>query len=137
MNRRDLLTVISGSVLAGCTAGPGGEETDFPSSSGETETTHVRPETRLQIYSDAKTEYEFLFRLVRHETEAIVYESNEVIAPDESVRLDDAFSPGTDYRLTISHEEREVFTLDIYSYEGYVLTIHSETEVEVTRHVEI
>lgn len=137
MKRRKLLTVIGSSVVAGCTAGPASDQSTETRSTQQNETTQEQPETRLKIFSDTDTEYSYTFRLTEQETGSVVYDSTKAIGPNESLRLDDEFSPGVDYQLTIRHEGTDVFEQTIYSYEGYTLTIKSKTEIEVTRHVEI
>lgn len=137
MNRRTLLTVIGGSVLAGCTAWPAEERSEDNSQNDTSETTYAQPKTRLKIRSSAETEHRFSFRLEHHETKEVAYDAKKTIAPNGFVRLDEAFSPGVDYQFTISHKNHEIFSLVIYSYEGYILDIKSNTEVKVARHVEV
>lgn len=137
MHRREVIAIAAGGLLAGCTSTTTERGTATTSRQDATETTRERPETRLKVRSALEDELKFSFRLENLATEEVVSDKTETISPNGFVRMDDAFSPGEDYLFTILRDGAEIFDLEIYSCEGYVLTISSKDEVEITRHVEI
>ena len=157
MHRRKFLLTVPFVITGGCTKSPQDRPTNTKTTTQTkktSETTENQTETTTLTKTTSKTterhtpsmRLEIRFKvnmkttliLKRLSDDIVIYENTKEYKSSDAVDLSEEFEADTDYRFTILNaNDKQIFDRVIYNYEGYVLSVVSENEVEIVAQEEV
>lgn len=145
MEKRTFITTLGIMIMGGCVGSPENSgNTNTPTTSSttthanetttekRTHTTRVAPKDRLTIISRLESEQTFRIKLVQESNSEVVYDKTHTFGANDSLKLDDYFDPGENYKFFILKDSEQVFDYLIGYNAGIEVTIFSENDIEVT-----